>query len=155
VCDPRAKTAVLFVNGFNGLGVHTVLGVQRMFPGMFKNFIFAEIGVVDAGNFKGAEELGNLQSAVARETQRYADYMKAHGIHAESIYAIGTEIVPTARDLAVKLMEKYPNAIFFGGQLVFKKETYFTRLLHNFAVFVLQREFFKQGMPFFVLPIRV
>lgn len=155
VCDSRAKTAVLFVNGFNGLGVHTVLGVQRMFPGVFKNFIFAEIGIVDAGNFKGAEELGNLQSSVARETQRYADYMKAHGIHGEAIYAIGTEIVTTARDLAVKLLEKYPNAIFFGGQLVFKKETYFTRLLHNFAVFGLQREFFKQGMPFFVLPIRV
>jgi hypothetical protein len=38
---------------------------------------------------------------------------------------------------------------------VFHKETYLTRLLHNFAVFALQREFFKQGMPFFVLPIRV
>ena len=155
VCNPGAKTAVIFVNGFNGLGVHTVLGVQRMFPGVFKNFIFAEIGVVDAGNFKGVEEIGNLQSAVARETQRYADYMKAHGIHAEAVYEIGTEIVSTARDLAAKLMVKYPNTIFFGGQLVFKKETYFTRLLHNFAVFVLQREFFKQGMPFFVLPIRV
>ena len=154
-CNPKAKTAVLFVNGFNGLGVHTVLGVNRMFPGVFKNFVFAEIGVVDAGNFKGAEELGNLQTAVARETQRYADYMIAHGVHAESVYAIGTEIVSTAADLATKLVQKYPNAIFFGGQLVFKKETYFTRMLHNFAVFVLQREFFKQGMPFFVLPIRV
>ena len=155
VCNPQAKTAVVFVNGFNGLGVHTVMGIQRMFPGVFKNFVFAEIGVVDAGNFKGAEELGNLQSAVARETQRYADFMIAHGIHAESVYEIGTEIVSTACGLAEKLTDKYSNAIFFGGQLVFKKETYFTRLLHNFAVFVLQREFFKQGMPFFVLPIRV
>lgn len=154
-CSPQAKTAVIFVNGFNGLGIHTILGVQRMFPGVFKNFIFAEIGVVDAGNFKGAEELGNLESSVARETQRYADYMKAHGIHAETVYEIGTEIVSAAAGLAEKITEKYPNSIFFGGQLVFNKETYFTRLLHNFAVFGLQREFFKQGMPFFVLPIRV
>jgi hypothetical protein len=151
----QAKTAVVFVNGFNGLGVHTVLGIQRMFPRVFKNFVFAEIGVVDAGNFKGAEEIGHLQSAIARETQRYADYMNAHGIHAEAVYEIGTEIVSTALELAVKLTEKYPDTIFFGGQLVFKRETYFTRLLHNFAVFVLQREFFKMGMPFFVLPIRV
>ncbi len=154
-CDPLAKTAVIFVNGFNGLGIHTVLGVQRMFPGVFKNFIFAEVGVVDAGNFKGAEELGNLQTSVASETQRYADYMKAHGIHAEAIYEIGTEIVPAASGLAAKIMGRFSNVTFFGGQLVFKKETYFTRLLHNYAVFVLQREFFKQGMPFFVLPIRV
>jgi amino acid transporter len=155
LCDPKGKTAVIFVNGFNGLGVHTVLGIQQMFPGLFKNFVFAEIGVVDAGNFKGTEELGNLQSAVARETEHYATYMRAHGIYAESVYQIGTEIVSAATLLAKQLRQKYPNAIFFGGQLVFKKETYFTRLLHNFAVFVLQREFFKQGMPFFVLPIRV
>ena len=154
-CDPQSKTAVVFVNGFNGLGVHTTLGIVRMFPGVFKNFIFAEIGVVDAGNFKGLVELGNLQSAVERETQRYADYMGAHGIHAEAVYALGTEIVTTATELAHGISDKFPNAVFFGGQLVFKKETYFTRLLHNFAVFVLQREFFKQGMPFFVLPIRV
>jgi len=154
-CDPAAKTAVIFVNGFNGLGVHSTLAVQRMFPHVFKNFIFAEIGVVDAGNFKGAEELGELQSSVARETQRYADYMNAHGYYAEAIYAIGTEIVGTAAELAAEISERYPNVIFFGGQIVFKKETYFTRVLHNFAVFGLQREFFKQGMPFFVLPIRV
>jgi len=154
-CDPKAKTAVVFVNGFNGLGVHTTLGIVRMFPGVFKNFIFAEIGVVDAGNFKGAEELGNLQTSIARETSRYADYMRAHGLHAEAVYAIGTEIVSTAAELAEEITEKFPNAVFFGGQLVFKHETYFTRLLHNFAVFVLQREFFKRGLPFFVLPIRV
>jgi amino acid transporter len=154
-CDLKGKTAVVFVNGFNGLGVHTVLGIQQMFPSLFKNFVFAEIGVVDAGNFKGSEEIGNLQSAVARETEHYATYMRAHGIYAESVYQIGTEIVSAATVLAKQLRLKYPNAIFFGGQLVFKKETYFTRLLHNFAVFVLQREFFKQGMPFFVLPIRV
>jgi amino acid transporter len=100
VCDPAAKTAAVFVNGFNGLGVHTILGIQRMFPGVFKNFVFAEIGVVDAGNFKGAEEIGNLESSIARATQRYADYMCAHGIHGESIHAIGTEIVATARELA-------------------------------------------------------
>ncbi len=154
-CDPKAKTAVVFVNGFNGLGVHTTLAIVRMFPGVFKNFIFAEIGVVDAGNFKGAVELGNLQTSIARETRRYSDYMRAHGSHSEAVYAIGTEIVSTAADLAEEITQKFPNAVFFGGQLVFKKETYFTRLLHNFAVFVLQREFFKRGLPFFVLPIRV
>jgi amino acid transporter len=153
--DPRAKTAVIFVNGFNGLGVHTLLCVQRMFPGVFKNFVFAEVGVIDAGNFKGSEEIGHLQSSVARETQRYADYMNAHGLHAEAVYEIGTEIVTAAQSLGLKLAERHPDIMFFGGQLVFQKETYFTRLLHNFAVFSLQRGFFKRGLPFFVLPVRV
>jgi len=153
--DSRAKTAVIFVNGFNGLGVHTLLGVQGMFPGVFKNFVFAEVGVIDAGNFKGTEEVGHLQSAVARETQRYADYMNAHGLHAEAVYEIGTEIVTAAQTLGIKLAERHPDIMFFGGQLVFQKETYFTRLLHNFTVFSLQRLFFNRGLPFFVLPVRV
>jgi hypothetical protein len=154
-CDPNAKTAVLFVNGYNGLGVHTLLNVQRMFPGVFKNFIFAEIGVVDTGNFKGSEEIENLNRSIERETLRYVDYMRAHGSYAEAQSAIGTEIVSTARELGSKIVERYPNATFFGGQLVFRNETYVTRLLHNFTVFLMQREFFKLGMPFFVLPIRV
>ncbi|NBS49021.1 MAG: APC family permease [Verrucomicrobia bacterium] len=153
--DPDAKTAVLFVNGFNGLGIHTLFAVQRMFPHVFKNFIFAEVGVVDAGNFKGVSEIGNLQTSVKRDAERYAEYMRAHGVYAESVYEIGPDVVSGAQELAGKLWRRFPNSIFFGGQLVFQKETFFTRLLHNFTVFVLQREFFKQGMPFFVLPVRV
>ena len=153
--DPLAKTAVVFVNGFNGLGIHTTLAIQRTFPGVFKNYIFVEIGVVDAGNFKGATEINHLENTVARETQRYSDYMNSHGIHAESVHEIGTDIVDTARELGERLAQKFPNIMFFGGQLVFEDETYFTRILHNFAVFGLQRAFFTYGLPFFVLPVRV
>jgi len=153
--DPNAKTAVIFVNGFNGLGVHTTLGVVRMFPGVYKNFVFVEIGVVDAGNFKGAEELVHLENDVGGDVRKYADCMIARGIQAESRSVIGSEILSTALSVGCKLADTYPNSTFFGGQLVFEYETHITRLLHNFTVFGLQREFFRKGMPFFVLPIRV
>ncbi len=51
-CDPSARTAVLLVNGFNGLGLHTLLAVVRMFPKVYQNFVFVQVGVLDAGNFK-------------------------------------------------------------------------------------------------------
>jgi amino acid transporter len=153
--DPKAKTAVIFVNGFNGLGVHTTLGVVRMFPGVYKNFIFVEIGIVDAGNFKGAEELAHLEENVGGEVRKYAECMRARGIHAETRSVIGPEILSTAFAIGCELADTYSNSTFFGGQLVFEQETYITRLLHNFTVFGMQREFFRNGMPFFVLPIRV
>ena len=53
------------------------------------------------------------------------------------------------------ILERFPNGIFFGGQLVFRNETFFTRLLHNYAVFALQRRFYQQGLPLLILPIRV
>ena len=153
--DPKGKTAVVLVNGFNGLGLHTLLGVQRMFPGVFKNFVFVQIGVVDAGNFKGAAEVDNLKQHINQGNQRYVDYMAAHGAHAEAVAAVGIDVVQKASELAPQILERFPNAIFFGGQLVFRKETVLTRFLHNYAVFALQRRFYQQGLPLLILPIRV
>jgi hypothetical protein len=81
--------------------------------------------------------------------------MNSHGIHSESVHEIGTDIVMTAREVGDRLAERFPNLMFFGGQIVFEEENYFTRILHNFAVFGLQRSFFQHGLPFFVLPVRV
>jgi hypothetical protein len=38
---------------------------------------------------------------------------------------------------------------------VFGRESWATRLLHNFAVFALQREFFRRSLPFLIVPVRV
>ena len=153
--NPAAKTAVILVNGFNGLGLHTLFGVLRMFPGVFKNFVFVQIGVVDAGNFKGAAEVENLKSHICEGNQRYVEYMRLRGFHAEAISAVGIDVVEKASELAPSVLQRFPNGIFFGGQLVFRKETLFTRLLHNYAVFSLQRRFYQQGLPLLILPIRV
>jgi hypothetical protein len=45
--------------------------------------------------------------------------------------------------------------MFFGGQIVFPEETFFTRLLHNYIVFAIQRRLYTRGVPFMILPIRV
>ena len=74
--DPKAKTAIMLVSGFNGLGLHTLFGVIRLFGKEFRNFIFVEIGIIDAGNFKGVEELGHLKTEVVRDVDRYAAFMQ-------------------------------------------------------------------------------
>jgi amino acid transporter len=153
--DPKGKTALVLVNGFNGLGLHTLFGVLRMFPGVFKNFVFVQIGVVDAGNFKGAAEVENLQRHIEEENQRYVTYMRTHGVYAEGVAALGIDVVQKASELAPSILHRFPNGIFFGGQLVFRQETFLTRILHNYAVFALQRRFYQQGLPLLILPIRV
>ena len=153
--DLKAKTAVILVNGFNGLGLHTLFGVLRMFPGVFKNFVFVQVGVLDAGNFKGAAEVENLKHHIEQGNQSYVDYMRPHGVYAEGVAAVGIDVVQKASELAPRILERFPNAIFFGGQLVFRQETLLTRILHNYAVFALQRRFYQQGLPLLILPIRV
>ena len=153
--DPKGKTAVIMVNGFNGLGLHTVLGIIRMFPGVFKNFVFVQVGVVDAGNFKGTAEISNLKAHVAGEVDRYVQYMRQHGFYAEGESSLGTDVVAEVSEMAPDILRRYPEAVFFGGQLVFPDESPWSRVLHNYAVFALQRRFYKEGLPMLILPIRV
>lgn len=51
--------------------------------------------------------------------------------------------------------QRRTDSVFFDGQLVFPDESCWTRLLHNFAVFALRREFFRRSLPFLIVPVRV
>lgn len=153
--DPNAKTAVLMVNGFNGLGLHTLFNVTRLFGNEFRNFVFVQIGVIDSGNFKGANEVAHLQEQVKKEVHRYVEFMNNQGYYAEGLAYTGLDVTDEIENIGVELFKKYPQSVFFGGQLVFEKETFFTKWLHNYTVFAMQRKFYNQGIPFVVLPIRV
>jgi hypothetical protein len=154
-CDPKERTAVFLINGFNGLGLHTLLAVVRMFPKVYKNFIFLQVGVLDAGNFKGASEVENLRKHAQRDAERYADYMRKQGFCAESHVALGTDIVDEAAQLCEEIAKRFPQSQFFAGQLVFKNENRLTRWLHNHTVFELQRRLYQHGWPMLILPIQV
>ncbi len=153
--DKDAKTAAILVNGFNGLGLHTVMGVIRNFGKEFKNFVFIEVGVLDAGTFKGAIEVDSLKASLQKDLNRYVEFMNSHGFYAEKVSSLGTEIVAEAENLAKTVSKRFPGIVFFGGQLVFAEETFVDRLLHNYTVFAIQKRFYHQGIPFVILPIRV
>ncbi len=154
-CDLQARTAVLLVSGFNGLGLHTLLTVMRMFPKVYQNFVFVQVGVLDAGNFKGASEVENLREHSQKEVQRYVAYMGKRGYYTEAHIALGTDIVDEAAKLCDVMAEKFPQAQFFAGQLVFKDESFVTRWLHNHTVFELQRRLYQNGRAMLILPIQV
>ncbi|MDR3640940.1 MAG: APC family permease [Humidesulfovibrio sp.] len=154
-CNPGGKTAVLLVNGYNGLGIHTLLGIHRLFTGEFKNFVFVQVGMVDAGVFKGLEEMEALKAHIKADLDRYVEFMRARGFYAEGVSAVGVDVVEEVVNLAPEIRQRFPKAIFFGGQLVFPNETFFTRMLHNHIVFAVQRQLYRQGVAFVIMPIRL
>lgn len=153
--DPKAKTAVFFVNGFNGLGLHTLFNAIRLFGTAFKNFVFIQVGAVDAGNFKGAEEVDHLKEHIRGEVDKYVEYMRQNGYYAEGHTSVAIDVVEEISKIAPEILERFPNAIFFGGQLVFQRDSLWTRLLHNHVVFAVQRRLYHQGIPLVILPIKV
>jgi amino acid transporter len=149
------KTAVILVNGFGGLGLHALFGVQRIFRGHFKNFVFIQVGMIDAGQFKGIDEIKHLEKVVADDLDRYVSFARAHGYHAGRFYSLGTDVVEEVEKLSVQVAEHYPNSVLFASQLVFPRETIFTRILHNYTAFAIQKRLYQRGMPLLILPIRV
>jgi K+ transporter len=154
-CDVNARTAVFLVNGFNGLGLHTLLAVVRMFPKVYQNFVFVQVGVLDAGNFKGAAEVENLREHSRTAVEQYVNYMTRRGFYSEAHVALGTDIVAEAAKECSVIAERFPQAQFFAGQLVFKDESTVTRWLHNHTVFELQRRLYQIGRAMLILPIQV
>lgn len=155
VFDPNAKTAIIMVSGFNGMGLHTLFAVKRLFGELYRNYVFIQIGLVDAGNFKGASELDHLHAHVETQLDRYVNFMRRRGYYAERQYAVGVDALDEIGQLAPALMKKYKQAVFFGGQLAFTEDVVYSRWLHNYLVFAVQAKLHNMGIPFVILPIRV
>ena len=155
VCDPRAKTAVVLVGGFNGLGLHTLFAIIRLFGDTFRNFVFMQVGMIDAGNFKGADEMQHLEAHVKSQLDRYVKYVNRRGYYAETRFTLDIDALHAIDTMAPEIMEKFPKSVFFGGQLAFSDDTLYTRWLHNYLVLAVQGRLHNRGVPFIILPIRV
>jgi amino acid transporter len=151
----RGRTAVLLCNGFNGLGVQTFLGLFRMFPATFGRLVVVHAGTVDVGSFKGADELDRLRDGTREQAERFAAFARRHGLAAEVRTAVGVDAVADVQRLVAEARADYPDAVVFAGQLAFLNETAWTRLLHNYVVFTLQRAFCRAGTPFVIVPVTV
>ncbi|HTB80246.1 MAG TPA: APC family permease [Opitutaceae bacterium] len=155
VLDPAQPTAVMLVAAYSGLGVHSLLAVLRTFPRHYKQVVFASVGVLDSGNFKGAEEVEHLEVKVRADLEKYCEL--ARGLGLPAAFRLGSGIDPVSE--AVKLCEgiagEFPRAVFFGGKLIFQRETWWGRVLHNETAFAIQRRLQWLGRPMLVLPVRV
>jgi hypothetical protein len=68
---------------------------------------------------------------------------------------VGTEATAVAEQLCVDLSKEYPRAVFFAGKLVFQRERWYQRFLHNETAYQLQRRLQFDGLNAMVMPVRV
>jgi amino acid transporter len=148
-------TAIVLVERYNGLGVHTVLAIQRLIPSHFRNLIFASVGLVDSAQFKGVQELERLESQVRSDLERYTSLAEGLGLYAEYRYRLGTDLADELERLCLTLVKEFRRPVVFVGQLVFQRETLFTRSLHHETAFAVQRRLQFAGVQVIILPIRV
>jgi amino acid transporter len=153
--DPTQPTAVILVGGYSGLGIHTMLNVVRFAPDYYKNFIFISAGVVDTGNFKGSDALEELRIHTLDSLGRYVALSRRLGMPAASFMSIGTDVVDDLEQLCLEVARKFPKSTVFAGQLVFQRDSWLHRFLHNQTAYSLQRRLQWAGIPMVILPTRV
>jgi len=153
--DPTEPAAAVLVGGYGGLGVHTLLNAYRFAPGYFKNVVFLSVGVVDSGSFKGADTLDDLRKHTEESLAKYVDLVRGWGVPAISFMSIGTDAVEELEKLCVQVLKRFPRSIFFTGQLVFHKDNWYQRLLHNQTAFALLRRLQWDRVPMVILPTRL
>jgi amino acid transporter len=154
-CDPQRPTAALFVTGYNGLGVHSVLTLLRMFPKQFTNMVFISVGAIDSGNFKGVTEVEVLKKRTREELGKYVGLARRLGLSAEFRFNIGTDVIDEACKLAIDVVKEFPNTLFFSGKLIFEEPKWYHRLLHNETAYAIQHRLQFAGHPMVILPVRV
>lgn len=153
--DPYLPAAVILVGDYGGLGIHTMLNAVRFAPGHFKSFIFVSVGVIDSGNFKGTGAVEQLREHCEDSLRQYVELGQRLGMPSTSVLSIGTDAVDELEQACLEVVHKFPKATFFAGQLVFQKDTWLHRFLHNQTAVSLQRRMQWAGVPMVILPTRV
>jgi hypothetical protein len=153
--DPRQPVAAILVEHFGGVGIHSVLNLLRAFPGHFKGLVFLSVGVVDSGEFKGEEAVDHLRVRTEEMLGRYKALAAGLGLPAVFRFRIGTEVVAEAEALCLEVSREFPRTTFFTGKLIFQREKWWHRLLHNETAMAIQERLQWAGKTMVTLPIRV
>lgn len=153
--DRNAPTAIQLVSGYSGFGVHTLLSIMSTFPKTYRNVIFVSVAMIDSGSFKGAKEIEALEESVRQGLDKYVAMAHKLGLAAECRTALATDVVESAVELCKLTAEEFPRSTVFTGQITFRLEKFYHRLLHNETAFSIQRRLQWDGLTTVILPIRV
>jgi amino acid transporter len=152
--NPHKMTAVQLVSGYHGFGVNTFYSIIKNFPGVYENIIFVSVAVVDSGSFKGSAEVSALSQATKKSLMKYVDLAREMGFASDYRMDIGTDVVDLAVPLCKNIAKEFPNSTFFTGQIVFRHENPFQKILHNETAFAIQRRLQYSGITTVIMPVR-
>ena len=151
--DYSDMTAVILVNGYSGVGLYSLFKVLSKFKDVYKNFVFIQVGIVDADSFHHEAVVETITESIQQDLGKYVYLIKQLGYNAEYRYAIGTDVAEEVLKIVPEIIEQYHNTTFIGGQLVFSGTYRASRLLHNYTIFAIQRKLFKLGLTSILIPI--
>ena len=153
--DPVQPTAAVLVESYGGIGIHTLLNVFRAFPGFYRNVVFISVGVVDSGEFKGEHAIAHLKERTEAMLGKYVTLTQGLGVAATFRMSLSTDVLADAEQLCLHVAREFPRATFFAGKMIFQRERWWHRILHNETAFAIQKRLQWAGRTMVTMPVRV
>jgi amino acid transporter len=150
---PDGQVAVLLVTEHWGAAIHTLLWMQRLFPGRFNSIIL--VGVIKLQ----ADVLGTSEALLRKRAELDAslDQLEAlcgkSGLRTSRVIGHSTDTIAELERLIKDTVARYPECVCFTNQLILPAGRRFGEWLHNQTALGLQRRLHLNGIPLVVLPI--
>lgn len=153
--DKSAPTAAIIVDQTFGSGMNCLLEIKKLFPGIFKNFIFITVGEVDANTFREEKNWREMRQKTKTILRKYKDYCNANGRFAKAYVGYDTDIIEKLSQLTERVIKDYPNAVFFGTKFIFDNENFLTQILYNHIAYIMQRKLHVKEINMVILPMKI
>jgi K+ potassium transporter len=153
--DKSAPTAAIIVDQNFGSGMHCLLEIKKLFPGIFQNFIFVTVGEVDSNIFREEKKWRDMRRKTKVVLRKYRNYCNANGRFAKAYVGYGTDIVEKLTKLTERVAKDYQNTVFFGTKFIFDNENIVNQILHNHIPYIMQRRLHNRGLNMVILPMKI
>ena len=148
-------TAVLLATDHWGPAIHTLLWVQRLFPGQFRNVVLVSVVEVDAGAAGAVEGLAKRTFVRDAAMTQLEGFCSKCGLTAKRVVGFGTDPVKELERLLKQTVASEPGCVCFANKLILPPGRRLAEWLHNQTAFALQRRLHAEGIPLMILPVRI
>lgn len=153
--DKNAPTAAIIVDQTFGGSMNCLTEIKKVFPNIFKNFIFVTAGEVDSNTFTEEKNWRSMRKKTKMLLRKYKNYCNANGCFARAYVGYSTDAAETLEKLSNRVVRDYPNTVFFGTQFIFDNENIVTQMLYNHIPYIIQRRLHSKGIKMIILPMKL
>lgn len=153
--DKTAPTAAIIVDQTFGSGMNCLIEIKKLFPGIFKNFIFVTVGEVDSNTFREEKKWREMRIRTKGILRKYKSYCNANGRFAKAYIGYSTDVIAKLTNLTDRVSKDYSSVVFFGTKFIFDNENIFTQILFNHVPYIMQRRLHVKGQNMVILPMKI
>jgi amino acid transporter len=155
IVDKTAPTAAIIVDQTFGSGMNCLLEIKKLFPGIFKNFIFVMVGEVDSNTFREEKKWREMRRKTKSILRKFRNYCHANNRFTKSYVGYSTDVIEKFEQLTDRVNKDYPHAVFFGTKFILDNENIFTQFLYNHTAYIMQRRLHAKGINMIIMPMKI